>query len=93
MHFYSLEEGREDAAKKHQIRKALEHEMLNKRHRQQRLDGLPVEESPSETALEEDEVEDSDDDDAGSRYDNMTFLVHLLDVQPQLEPISGGWTS
>jgi hypothetical protein len=40
--------GKKDAAKKRQIRKALEHEVLNKRRRQQRLDGLPVEESPSD---------------------------------------------
>jgi hypothetical protein len=65
--------GEKDAAKKRQIRKALEHEALNKRRRQQRLDGLPIEESPSKTASEEDEVEDSDNDDAGSRYDTVTF--------------------
>jgi hypothetical protein len=85
--------GEKDAAKKRHIRKALEHEALNKHRRQQRLDGLPVEESPSETALEEDEVEDSNDDDIGSRYDTVTFLAHLLDVRPLLEPISGGSTS
>jgi hypothetical protein len=85
--------GKKDAAKKRQIRKALEREALNKRHRQQRLDGLPVEESPSETALEKDEDEDSDDNDAGSRYNTVTFLAHLPDVRPLLEPISGGSTS
>jgi hypothetical protein len=66
---------------------------LNKRRRQQRLDGLPIKESPSETASEEDEVEDSDDDDAGSWYDTATFLAHLPDVRPLLEPISGWSTS
>jgi hypothetical protein len=65
---------------------------LNRRRRQQMLDGLPVEESPSETASEED-VEDSDDDDAGSQYDTATFLAHLPDVRPLLEPISRGLTS
>jgi hypothetical protein len=42
--------------------------------------------------LEEDEVEDSNDDDVGSWYDTVTFLAHLLDVRPLLEPISGGST-
>jgi hypothetical protein len=54
--------GEKDAAKKR--RKALEREVLNKRHCQQSLEGLPIEESPSETVLGEDE--DSGDDDAGS---------------------------
>jgi hypothetical protein len=66
---------------------------LNKHRHQQRLDGLPIEESPSETASEEDEVEDSDDDDVGSRYHTTTFLAHLPEVWPLLEPISGGSTS
>jgi hypothetical protein len=60
---------------------------LKKRRRQQSLEGLPIEESPSETVSGEDE--DSGDDDAGSRYDTVTFLVHLLDVQPLLEPVGG----
>jgi hypothetical protein len=60
---------------------------LKKHHRQQSLDGLPLEESPSETVSGEDE--DSDDDDARSRYDTMTYLVHLPDVRPLLEPIGG----
>jgi hypothetical protein len=60
---------------------------LKKRHRQQSLDGLPLEESPSETVSGEDE--DSGDDDTGSRYDTATYLAHLLDVQPLLEPIGG----
>jgi hypothetical protein len=83
--------GEKDAAKKRLVRKALEREVLNKRHRQQSLEGLPIEESPSETVSGEDE--DSGDDDAGSRYDTMTFLVHLPNVGPLLEPISGGSTS
>jgi hypothetical protein len=85
--------GKKDAAKMCQIRKALEREALNKRRRQQRLDGLPVEESPSKTASEEDEDEDSDDNDVGSRYDAVTFQAHLPVVQPLLEPISEGSTS
>jgi hypothetical protein len=36
------------------------------------------------------EDEDSGDDDAGSRYDTVTFLAHLPDVWPLLEPIGGG---
>jgi hypothetical protein len=80
-----------DATKKRQIRKALEREALNKCHRQQSLDGLPIEESPSEMASGVDE--DSDDDDAGSRYDTVTFLAHLPDMRPLLEPIGGGSTS
>jgi hypothetical protein len=80
--------GEKDTAKKRQVRKALEREALNKRHRQQSLEGLPIEESPSETISGEDE--DSDDDDAGSRYVTATFLAHLPDVQPMLEPIGGG---
>jgi hypothetical protein len=80
--------GEKDTTKKHQARKALEREALNKRHRQQSLEGFPIEESPSETVSGEDE--DSGDDDAGSRYDTATFLVHLPDVWPLLEPIGGG---
>jgi hypothetical protein len=63
---------------------------LKKRHHQQSLEGLPLEESPSKMVSGEDE--DSGDDDAGSRYDTMTFLAHLPDVRPLLEPV-GGWTS
>jgi hypothetical protein len=80
-----------DAAKKRQVKKALEREALNKRYRQQSLEGLTIEESPSETVMGEDE--DSGDDDAGSRYHTVTFLVHLPDVRPLLEPIGGGSTS
>jgi hypothetical protein len=76
-----------DAAKKRQVKKALEREALKKCHRQQSLEGLPIEESPSETVSGEDE--DSDDDDAGSWYDTMTFLVHPLDLRPLLEPVGG----
>jgi hypothetical protein len=66
---------------------------LNKHHRQQSLKGLPIEESPSEMVSGEDGDEDSDDDDAGPRYDTVTFLAHLPDVRPLLEPISRGSTS
>jgi hypothetical protein len=74
--------GEKDVAKKHQVRKALEREALNKRRRQQSLKGLPIEESPFETVLGEDGDEDSDDDDDRSRYDTVTFLAHLPDVRP-----------
>jgi hypothetical protein len=75
-----------DAAKKRQVRKALEQEALKKPRRQQSLDELPLEESPSETVSGEDD--DSDDDDAWSWY-NMTSLAHLPNVWPFLEPIGG----
>jgi hypothetical protein len=39
------------------------------------------------------EDENSGDDDAGSRYDTVTFLAHLPDICPLLEPIGGGSTS
>jgi hypothetical protein len=80
-----------DATKKRHVKNTLEHEALNKRRRQQSLEGLSIEESPSKTVLGEDE--DSGDDDAGSRYDTVTFLAHLPDVRPLLEPIGGGSTS
>jgi hypothetical protein len=76
-----------DAAKKRQVRKALEQEVLKKRRRQQSLDGLPLEESPSEIVSGEDDV--SDDDDAGLRYDTATSLADLPDVRSFLEPIGG----
>jgi hypothetical protein len=53
-----------DAAKKRLVKKALEREALNKHHCQQSLEGLPIEESPSEMVSGEDE--DSGHDDAGS---------------------------
>jgi hypothetical protein len=76
-----------DAAKKHQVKKTLECEALKKRRRQQSLEGLPIEESPFETVSREDK--DSDNDDAGSRYDTTTFLAHLPDVRPLPEPVGG----
>jgi hypothetical protein len=82
-----------DAVKKRQIRKVLEREALNRHHRQQRLEGLPVEESPSEMTSEEDEDEDSDDNGAESRYDTATFLAHLPDARSLQGPVSGGSTS
>jgi hypothetical protein len=78
---------KKDTMKKRQIGKALEREALYRRRRQQRLEGLPVEESPSEMASEEDE--DSDDNDAESRYDTATFLTHLPDVRSLQGPIDG----
>jgi hypothetical protein len=82
-----------DAAKKQSKRKFLKHEAWNKRRRQQRLEGIPVEESPSEMASEEEDDGDSEDDDAGSRYDTVTTLAHLPDVQSLQEPVDGGSTS
>jgi hypothetical protein len=76
-----------DAAKKRQVQKTLEHEALKKRRHQQSLEGLPIEESPSEMVSGEDE--DSGDDDARSWYDTVTFLAHLPDVRPLLEPVGG----
>jgi hypothetical protein len=76
-----------DAAKKHQVKKTLEREALKKLRRQQSLEGLPIEESPFEMVSGEDE--DSSDDDARSWYDTVTFLVHLPDVRPLLEPVGG----
>jgi hypothetical protein len=74
--------------KKWRNKKILEREVLIKRCRQQRLEGLPEEESPFETASEEEE-DDSDDNDAGSRYDTMTFLTHLPNVW-SLQGLIGG---
>jgi hypothetical protein len=76
-----------DAAKKCQVQKTLERETLKKRHHQQSLKGLPIEESPSKTVSVEDE--DIGDNDTGSRYDTVTFLAHLPDVRPLLEPVEG----
>jgi hypothetical protein len=76
-----------DATKKRQVWKTLEQEALNKPRRQQRLEVLLLEESPSEMVSGEDE--DSGDDDARLRYDTVTFLAHLPDVRPLLEPIWG----
>jgi hypothetical protein len=69
-----------DATKMRCNRKIHERKALLKHRRQQRLKGLPEEESPSKMASEEEDG-DSDEDDAGSRYDTMTFLAHLLDVR------------
>jgi hypothetical protein len=74
------EKKEKDAAKIWRNRKIREREALLRRHRQQRLKGLPEEESPSETASEE-ESDDSGDNDAGSWYDTVTFLSHLPDVR------------
>jgi hypothetical protein len=76
---------KKDAAKKRQVRKALEQEALKKHRRQQSLDGLSLEESPSKTVLGEDE--DNNNDDAGSWYDTATYLAHLPDVRPLLSPL------
>jgi hypothetical protein len=78
--------------KKRRNRKILEREVLIKRCHQQRLDGLPEEESPSKMASEEEE-DDSNDNDAGSRYDTATFLVHLPNVRSLQGPAGRGSTS
>jgi hypothetical protein len=88
----AAQEKEKDAAKTRRNRKLHERATLLKRHRQQQLEGLPIEESPSETALEEDD-DDSEDDNAGSRYDTVTFLAHLPDVRSLQGLISGGSTS
>jgi hypothetical protein len=71
-----------------QVRKAQEQEALKKHRRQQSLDRLPLEESPSETVSGEND-DDGDDDDAWSRYEAATSLADLPDVRPFLEPIGG----
>jgi hypothetical protein len=76
-----------DTTKKRQVWKTLEQEALKKHRRQWSLDGLLLEESPSETVSREDE--DSGDDNAGSRYDTATSLAHHPNVRPLLEPIGG----
>jgi hypothetical protein len=86
------EKKEKDVVKTRRNRKIREHEVLLKRCRQQRLEGLPEEESPSEMASEE-EDDDSDDNDAGSWYDIVTFLVHLPNVRSLQGPIGRGSTS
>jgi hypothetical protein len=78
-----------DATKKRQIRKAQEQEALKKHQCQQSLDGLPLEESPSETVSRENDDDGDEDDDALSLYDATTGLVNLPDVRPFLEPVGG----
>jgi hypothetical protein len=86
------EKEEKDIVKSWRDLKAREREALLRRHRQQRLEGLPKEESPSESVLEG-EGDDSGDDDAGSRHGTVTFLAHLPDVWPLLGPVGGGSTS
>jgi hypothetical protein len=86
------EKKEKDTTKTWRKRKIREREALLKRHRQQRLEGLPIEEPPSETASEEEDG-DSEEDDAGSRYDTVTFLAHLPDVRSLQGLVSGGSTS
>jgi hypothetical protein len=86
------EKKEKDAVKTWRNRKIHEHEALLKCHHQQRLEGLPEEESTSETVSEE-EDNDSDDNDTGSLYDTVTFLAHLPDVRSLQGPIGGGSTS
>jgi hypothetical protein len=85
------EKKEKDATKMRRTRKIREREALLRRHLRQRLEGLPKEESPSETVSGE-ESDDSGDDDAGSRYDTATFLSHLPDVRSLQGPVSGGST-
>jgi hypothetical protein len=80
-HLSAAQEKKEkDAVKTRRKRKIHEREALLKCRRRQRLEGLPIEESPSEMASEE-EDEDSEEDDAGSWYDTVTFLAHLPDLR------------
>jgi hypothetical protein len=88
-HQASQKKKAKDTAKKRQIRKAKEKEALKKLRRQQSLDGLPLEESPSETVSGEDDDDSDGDDDGLSRYDAATGLADLPDVHPFLEPIGG----
>jgi hypothetical protein len=83
------EKEEKDVAKSRRDQKAREREVLLRRHRQQRLEGLLEEESPSES-IPEGESDDGGDDDTGSRYDTTTFLAHLLDVRPLLGSDDGG---
>jgi hypothetical protein len=85
-------EKEKDVAKTWHDRKICEREVLLKHRHQQRLEGLPKEESPSESASEE-EGDDSDDNDARSRYNTVTFLAHLPDVRSLQGPVGGGSTS
>jgi hypothetical protein len=84
----AAQEKEKDTTKTRRNRKIHEHVALLKRHRQQRLKGLPIEESPSEMASK-DEDEDNEEDDTGSRYDTVTFLAHLPDVWSLQGLISG----
>jgi hypothetical protein len=74
------EKKKKDVVKTRRNRKILERKALLKCHCQQRLEGLPEEETPSKTASEEKEDDVSDDNDVGSRYNTATFLAHLSDV-------------
>jgi hypothetical protein len=62
----SQEKKKKDDAKTWRNRKILEREALLKHHCQQRLEGLPKEETPSKIASEEEEDDVSDDNEAGS---------------------------
>jgi hypothetical protein len=63
--------------------------VLKKRRRHQSLDGLRLEESPTEMVSGENDDDGDDDDDALSWYDAVTGLADLPDVRPFLEPIGG----
>jgi hypothetical protein len=88
-HLASQQKKVKDAAKKRQIRKAKEQEELKKCRRQQSLDGLPLEESPSETVSGKDDDDSDRDDDALSWYDAVTGLADLPNMHPFLETIGG----
>jgi hypothetical protein len=81
-HQASQKKQAKETAKKRQICKAKEKEALKKLWHQQSLDGLPLEESPSETVLGEDDDDSDGDDDALSWYDTATGLADLPDVCP-----------
>jgi hypothetical protein len=90
--FAAQEKKEKDTAKTRRNRKIRECEALLRRHRQQRLKGLPKEESPSKTASEK-ESDDSGNSDARSQYDTVTFLSHLPNVRSLQGPVGGGSTS
>jgi hypothetical protein len=88
----AAQEKEKDVTKTWRDWKICEHEVLLKRRHQQRLKGLPEEESHSELASE-DKGDDSDDNDARSWYDTTTFLTHLPNVRSLQGPVGGGSTS
>jgi hypothetical protein len=86
------EKKEKDVAKMRRNRKICEREVVLRHRHQQRLKGLPEEESSFKMASEE-ESDDSGNNDAGSLYDTATFLSHLPDVWSLQGPVGGGSTS
>lgn len=84
-----LEKKAKDVEKAGRDKKLRACEALMKRRRQQRLDGLPEEESPSEIASEEDDDSEGDE----PWIDTAAVLAHLSDVGSLQGPTDGGLTS